>query len=328
MLADMPLAELRVYRPELTHAPDFDTFWESTLAENAAQPIDATVESLEYPVERVRVMDVRFTGFGAGTTRVAATLLEPTEPYRVATGRFAGQTPTLIIFHGYSGWRGYVSDSLVWALQGFNVLAIDTRGQNGDTPDHQPYPSGSVIGHMSKGIASPKTYYYRYAYMDCVRALTFMRDRFPGAPILLKGKSQGGGLTLAAAALGGQADLVGIMPDVPYLCHFARALEAFGDGPYQELVQYFRIHPERYEESMRTLTYFDGMNLAARINTPALVSVGLLDTICPPSTGFAVFNHLASTTKELAVYPFGEHAGGISAHDEPQFRFARACLVK
>ena len=51
------------------------------------------------------------------------------------------------------------------------------------------------------------------------------------------------------------------------------------------------------------------MNLAPRIACPVLMSVGLQDVCCPPSTIFAAFNHLDSAEKEMKVFPYNGHEG-------------------
>jgi cephalosporin-C deacetylase len=324
MIVDKPLSELEGYQPPLTAQPDFDAFWQKTLAESAAQPLNASVEEHPYPVERVTVYKVRYDGFGPGGTSVAGWYIVPKEKYRMIVD---GRTPTLVHYHGYSGSKGLPGDYLAWALQGYNVFAVDTRGQNGDTPDNYAYPSGSIVGCMTKGILDPSTYYYRYAYMDCVRAVDFVRSQPEVGAVAVTGVSQGGGLTLAVAALAQNLGIVAAMPDVPFLCHFRRSVEIFGDGPYQELVQYWRSHPYQIEDCYRTLSYFDGMNFAPRITCSLLLSVGLLDTVCPPSTGFAVYNHLASEEKVIKVYPCNGHEGGAGFHTEEKYRFIRRFFV-
>lgn len=321
MLVDLPLAELRTYQPPLRLPTDFDAFWEQTLAENATQPLNVTLEARDYSTNRVRVSDVRYDGFGEGT-RVAAWLLAPAEPLRYGD---SGGIPTLVVYHGYGGSRQLPAAYLHWALQGFRVLAVDTRGQDGDTPDHQAYPRGAASGHMTKGIEHPQVYYYRYVYMDCVRAVEVAQGLAEAGPILLTGGSQGGGLTLAVAALARERIAVA-MPDVPYLCHIRRAVEVFAEGPYQELVSHWRTHPDEVERNFATLDYFDGMHLAPRVACPVLLSVALLDTLCPPSTGFAVYHHLGTAEKELCVYPYNGHEGGGTAHEEKKYRFVRRML--
>jgi cephalosporin-C deacetylase len=323
MIIDKPLAELEHYKPSLTRQHDFDAFWEQTLNESDNQPLNTRLEEVPYPVERVTVYHVRYDGFGPAT-RVAGWYLVPKDRYRMGS---EGRTPTIVQYHGYSGGKGVPASYLHWVLQGYCVFTVDTRGQGGETPDNAHYPAGSFIGYMTKGIDDPSTYYYRYTYMDCVRAIDVIRSRPEVGPIALTGASQGGGLTLAVAALALDKGVVAAMPDVPFLCHFERAVEVFLDGPYQELVNLWKMQPRAVQQHYRTLSYFDGMNLAPRITCPMLMSVALLDTVCPPSTGFAVYNHLTSSEKEMRVYPYNGHEGGEAIHEEEKYRFVRKYLM-
>src|SRR5690606_41916274 len=67
---------------------------------------------------------------------------------------------------------------------------------------------------------------------------TPFRPALPGidpARVAVHGVSQGGGIAIAVAAL---ADgLVGAMPDVPFLCHYRRAVEITDRDPYRELTR-------------------------------------------------------------------------------------------
>lgn len=322
MIVDLPISELEHYRPESTARADFSTFWAETVAESDAQPLNASIEEYPFPSDRVTVYRVRYDGFGKNT-RIAGWYIVPRPEYRLQREE---KTPTLVHYHGYSGSKELPINFMGWALQGYNVFAVDTRGQNGETPDNNAYESGAVPGYMTKGILDHKNYYYRYAYMDCVRAIDFVRSRPEVGPIIVHGRSQGGALTLATAALAQNKGIVAAMPDVPYLSCFPRAIEMFSEGPYIELVNYWKSHPYDVENSYQTLSYFDAMNLAERITCPVLISVGLLDTICPPSTGFAVYNHL-NCEKTLKVYPFNGHEGGGQHHDTIKWQYVRDIIA-
>jgi cephalosporin-C deacetylase len=318
MQVDLPRAELERYRPSLTQEPDFDTFWQQSLAESTAQPLDAIIEAVEYPVERVQVFHVTYAGFGPDT-RIAGWWIVPTDKNL--------NLPTIVQYHGYSGSKDVPMIYLHWALQGCSVFAVDVRGQDGETPDNARYPHGSAVGYMTKGISDPQAYFYRNVYLDCVRALTFVRSQPGVESIAITGASQGGGLTLAVAGLDRGSDIVAAMPDVPFLCHFQRSIEVSTTGPYPEFVNHWKRHPYDYERDLRTLSYFDGINFAPRITCPALLSVALLDTTCPPSTGYAVYHHLGSAHKELRVYPFNGHEGGTTRQEQEKYRFIREVMV-
>ena len=55
-----------------------------------------------------------------------------------------------------------------------------------------------------------------------------------------------------------------------------------------------------------------------------LLSVGLMDTICPPSTVFAAYNEIGAD-KDIAVHPFSGHTVP-PAHTENQIRHLRRAL--
>jgi cephalosporin-C deacetylase len=319
-LVDWPLSQLQQYRPPPTREPDFDAFWAQTFEEAVGVPLDAEIAPVEeYPVPELRVARAYYTGWAGA--RICGWWLVP--PGR-APGARGGRRPALVFYHGYGGNKGQLDVYLGWALQGYCVLAVDTRGQSGESTDPKAYPGGHATGWMTEGILDPREYYYRGAYVDCVRALDFVcaQPEVDPARIGLTGGSQGGGLTLAVAALDPQQRARVAMPDVPYLCHFRRAVEVAAQPPYTEVAAYCRHWPQREAQVFRTLSYFDGMNLAPRITCPVLMNVGLQDVVCPPSTIFATFNHLGSAEKELKVFPYNGHEGNPN-HTLDKLRWAR-----
>jgi len=192
---------------------------------------------------------------------------------------------------------------------------MDVRGQGsswrtGDTPDIEMENGNPQIpGFMTRGILQPKTYYYRRLFTDAVRAVEAARTH-PAVDthrLAVTGGSQGGGITLAAAGL--VPDLSAVLPDVPFLCHYRRATEIVDTYPYQEISSYCQHHRDKIETVFTTLSYFDGMNFAARAKSPALFSVGLMDNVCPPSTVFAAYNHYAGK-KKIKIWPYNYHEGG------------------
>ena len=53
------------------------------------------------------------------------------------------------------------------------------------------------------------------------------------------------------------------------------------------------------------LAYFDGINFADKINCPIVVNIGLQDNVCPPETGYALYNRIESGDRKL--YPYDGH---------------------
>ncbi len=310
---DLSLDELRTYRPPLTRQIDFDDFWHETLAESARQPLNPVLEPVDYPVPEIQAFDVRYDGWQGAS--IAAWYLRP-----------AGNEsfPALVFYHGYQNSKIGIYTYLPWVLQGYAVLAVDVRGQPGGSVDNASYSTGHAKGWLTKGILDEREYYYRGVYVDSVRALDVLAtlEEVDMDRVGLTGFSQGGGLSLAVAALDARPALT--MPGMPFLCHFDRPLEISKAYPYWEFADYLRHHPGRSRRVFCTLSYFDNLNLADRIQCPALFNVGLIDEICPPSTVFAVYNRL-NVSKNIAVFPYHAHERP-EAHWETQVQWANHYL--
>jgi cephalosporin-C deacetylase len=173
---------------------------------------------------------------------------------------------------------------------------------------------------MTRGVLDPKTYYYRRVFTDAVRAIeTAQRCADVDAErIAVTGGSQGGGITLAAAGLVPEVKVA--MPDVPFLCHYRRATQLIDNLPYGEITNYCKVHRDKVEKVFNTLSYFDGMSFSARAKAQALFSVGLMDTICPPSTVYAAYNHYAGP-KQIRMYEYNNHEGGGVFQSEAKLKF-------
>ena len=312
---DLPLEELVRYRPDVQEPDDFDAFWQRTLAEARGFEVEVRVEEVEVPYRTVAVHDVTFRGYGGD--RISAWLTLPRSS--------DGPLPAVVEYIGYNGGRDLPGESLRWASAGYAHLLVDTRGQGarwgggGHTAD--PHGSGPAApGFMTRGIDHPDTYFYRRVFTDAVRAVDAVRT-LPGVDpgrVAVQGVSQGGGITLAVSGL--VPDLVAVLPDVPFLCHFSRALDICDKDPYAELTRYLAVHRPRVDDALRTLSYFDGVNLAKRATAPALFSVALMDLVCPPSTVYAAYNHYAAD-KDIEVYRFNDHEGGESYQRQAQIRW-------
>ncbi|MFC7593686.1 acetylxylan esterase [Terrabacter sp. GCM10028922] len=303
---DLPLEELRNYLPPLHVPEDFDAFWQDTLAEAGHQDLDASVTRRTSNLVTVETFDFSFRGWGGHT--VNAWLHLPATALRDDT-----PLPAVLQFQGYNGGRGLPHEYVFWASAGYATLVVDTRGQGsgwavGNTAD----PVGSAPsqpGHLTRGIEDPANYYYRRVYVDAVRAFEVLREQpiVDRDRVAVTGGSQGGGISLAVAALAKTP--MAVMPDVPFLCDFRRATRIAPGDPYGEIVRYLKAHRDRTARVFGTLSYFDAAVLARKATSPALFSVALMDQTCPPSTVFAAFNSYAGP-KEIVVYEYNDHEGG------------------
>lgn len=301
---DLPLEELQSYCPELTKQPDFDAFWSNTKRELAQVPMEYTLTPIDYPAKNIELYELRYKGLHGAN--ISAYFAKP-----AGSGPFS----SIVSFHGYNWGPNSMEETVVQALHGYAAFCMMIRGQQGSSEDTLPSAGGHAAGWMSKGLQSPETYYYRAVYMDAVRLMEIVSamDCVNKNKVAVMGGSQGGALTLAAAALTGIP--CAAIANYPYLCHFRRAIDIAPMNPYLELNEYFRRNPDPSveEQAMKTLSYFDLMNHAENIRCDTTVITGLVDRITPPSTVFAAYNHL-TCKKDILVYRyFGhEHIPGIN----------------
>ncbi len=315
---DLPIAELRAYTPDLAVPDDLWPFWDRTLAEAQATELVATATLVESGLTLIDTYDVSFVGFGE--TTVKGWLHLPAGA--------TGPLPAVVEFIGYGGGRGLAHERVMWAAAGYAHFLMDTRGQGsswsvGATPDPDPVGAPFHPGFMTRGILDADEYYYRRVFVDGVRAVEAVR-RHPVVDrdrVAVTGGSQGGGISLAVAAL--VPDVAAVMPDVPFLCDFPRAITLKDADPYAEIARYLKAHRDHVEAVHRTLAYFDGAILGRRAVAPALFSVGLMDEITPPSTVYAAYNHYGGP-KEIVEYPFNDHEGGQGFHDIAKMRWLAA----
>jgi cephalosporin-C deacetylase len=294
---DLPLEELKLYKPSLTRAEDFDEFWAATKAAVQGQELNVSLREVAYPSHGVRVYELSYFGYGKNLVKGW---------YAVPTSE--GKHPGLVVYHGYNwSYEGQIHEIVNLALHGYATFGMQTRGQQG-SEDNLVSPHGHYAGWMTKGILDKETYYYRGVYMDAVLAVEALAQRpeVDASRIGVTGASQGGGLTLAVAALSNIPRVA--VAGYPYLCHFRRAVDVAQAMPYLEINQFFRrnMDPQVEELAMKTLSYFDAMNLGPWITCPVLVSIGLIDDITPPSTVFAAYNHM-QCPKDIRHYRYYGH---------------------
>lgn len=300
---EMPLHELETYAGRNPRPADMEEYWDAALAEMRA--VDPQVELIPHPMNApiAECFDLYFTGVGGA--RIYAKYLRPRnapEPH-----------PAVLLFHGYTGNSGDWFDKLAWVARGFSVAALDCRGQGGRSEDVGGARGTTMRGHIIRGLDdAPEKLLFRQIYLDTAQLarIVMSMPEVDADRVGATGGSQGGGLTLACAAL--EPRIRRAAPIFPFLCDYLRVWEMdLATGAYEELrtfLRQFDPRHERKEEIFTRLGYIDIQHLAHRIRAEVLMGVGLMDTICPPSTQFAAYNKITSP-KQLVIYPDYGHEG-------------------
>jgi cephalosporin-C deacetylase len=314
LMFDMPLDQLKTYQGRNPRPADFDAFWEKALAEMRA--VDPKVELVPAAFQTPFAVCSEMYFTGVGGARVHAKLIQPKKA--------DAPHPAVLMFHGYSGDSGDWMDKLGYAAMGYTVAALDCRGQGGLSEDLSAVIGNTLRGHIIRGLDDvPENLLFRQLFLVTAQLAKIVMEMpdIDETRVGAMGGSQGGGLTLACVSL--EPRIKRAAPVFPFLCDYKRVWELdLARDAYAELQEYFRhfdpLH-EREDELFTKLGYIDVQFLVPRIQAEVNMAVGLMDTICPPSTQFAAYNKITSK-KSLTIYPDFGHEG-LPGQSDRMFQF-------
>ena len=281
--------------------PDFEEFWNNARRElQQVEPHYEMTELKQKSSEYKKYYLVKMLSLGGDTVQAYLTIpTKKCKPHQ--SPYFAGEAPANkypvhIIYMGYG--------SGVWDLDtgnnGWIQLLVSVRGQALNEP------ANKYGDWLQYGLESPQTYYYRGAYMDCIRAIDFVCT-LPEADqsrIYAEGGSQGGAFTSAAAALDNR--LAAVATYITFMSDFPDYFKIV-DWPAKAFIEKQHELKMSDDDMYRTLSYFDIKNLARWIECPLFLGVGLQDPTCPPHTNLSGYN-LLNVPKHLTIYPhYGHH---------------------
>lgn len=268
-------------------AIEITKFWEFSKAKLSESPIEATMDPVaEWADRTLTVYRVTMTSFEDVKIRAWYTVPNGTPPSR--------GWPAILEVPSYTGNHvlpGY------YARFGYASLSLYPRGQGESMHEWQ---LDQDVPKLLYKITDRDSYYYRGAYMDCIRGLDFLEGRpeVDGLRMAVTGASQGGGLALATASL--DKRLKAAVPRLPWLCNFPEGAKWTGH-PYSQLHDYLEENPENREIVMENLSYFDNLNLADGIACPLLTCAAIKDSVHPYHTIMPVFEKIEAV-KRIIVY--------------------------
>lgn len=301
----MPTQGRADYQSKVRKPADFEAFWQGVMRQ--AERVPLAPELIPEPLrtsDDVEVFQVFYDSLEG--VRIAAWYCLPS--------RRAERSPAILFFPGYQMDPPIPKE---WARKGYIALSVAPRGKLRSMRQFNPgYPN--LLTH---NIVDRHTYAYRGFYVDTWRGIDFLLSRPEVDPtrIGVTGTSQGGGLTICTAAM--RPEVRAAAAGAPYLCGFMDAIELTHTYPYEEINDYLRQYSDSRPAVEDTLAYFDGLNFADHITCPIIVNIGLQDNVCPPETGYALFNRIGAADKRLYTYDGHGHDAGRSQHSAIVDRF-------
>jgi cephalosporin-C deacetylase-like acetyl esterase len=141
-------------------------------------------------------------------------------------------------------------------------------------------------------------------FLRLVRAIDFLtaQPEWDGKTVIVYGSSQGGFQAFAAGALDARVSF--ICAGVPAGCdHTGTVADRINGWP--KLVSLTDGKPNAAE--LQTARYFDNVNFAQRCHAKgAAVTIGFIDTTCPPTSVYAAYNAL-TIPKKLHIDTLAGH---------------------
>jgi cephalosporin-C deacetylase-like acetyl esterase len=283
--------------PSMPVPDDFDAFWKAQKARLAKVPmkpqlvwVDSPDESLEcYNVEIPCVEPRPVSGY-----------------YARPVGAKPKSLPAILHVHGAGVRSASLGAAVGSAKLGAIAMDINAHGiPNGKPKEfYEELSAGPLKGYPQFGRESRDTCYFLGMFLRLQRALDFLaaQPQWNGRVLCVIGHSQGGGQALAAAGLDPRVTFIGA--GVPAICdHTGRAIGRINGWP--------KLVPDKDGKPdptvLQVARYFDGMNFATRSKAEAILSVGFIDTVCPPTSVYAAYNNLPGK-KQMVVKPLMKHA--------------------
>lgn len=299
-----------VYAPEkmgrLTRQPDFAEFWKKTKKELAAVDPQFKMTKMDYPT--VKTQDVYLVEMRSlGNVRVRGWYSVPKKP---------GRYPVIL---EQPGAGGEMQPQLWDGMDDFIFFSLNPRGHGNSQDDFKP----SKVGFWYTGLESRETFAFRGAYMDAVRAVDFLmtRPEVDRKRVVAEGISQGGGLSLAVAALDSRVKYC--VADVPGMADWESYETVRLDPTHGGWARWTDAHPGSTKEELLTLmSYSDVMNLTPWIKADTWVVSGLQDPRVPPRGVYEAYSNIKGK-KKITIFPHGTHDAGGGAQWFDKYRTLR-----
>ncbi|WP_372718968.1 acetylxylan esterase [Novipirellula sp.] len=284
--------------PSMPVPDDFDAYWDEQKRLLAEIPADATLTAVEHNDESIECFDVQVPCLGGAP--VSGYFAKPKQSK-------SKSLPAILWVHG----AGVRSSSLGNAVKGAkaNMLSMDinAHGIPNGKPDafYAEMSGGPLKSYRYDGREDRDTSYFRGMYLRLVRAIDFLtsQPQWNGRDVVVIGHSQGGGQSLVAGGLDSRVTM--IAPGVPAICDHTGVVVGRVNG-WPKLVP----NTEDGKPDAKVLEasrYVDAVNFASRCRAAAIMSVGFIDGVCPPSSCYAAYNALQGE-KQMINQPDMGHA--------------------
>lgn len=296
-------------KPSLPPPDDFDEFWKAKLEELAAVPMNLEIKQVDIGDPKIEYF--QFTLDNVCGKKIHGQLAKP-----------AGKTnlPAMLQVQ----WAGVYPLERAWvvsyAAHGWLAVNIQAHDLPIDAPRefYQEQARGPLEDYPGIGNDDRETSYFLPMFLSCRRAVDFITQHsdWNQKALVVHGGSQGGYQAIVTAGLA--PAVTAIAANVPAGCDHTGKLAGRAPGWPNWASRTWKGRDEK--KMLETARYFDAMNFARRVECPAIIGVGLIDTACPVEGVLATCNAIKGD-KKVILMPLADHNGDHKAYQEAFFPF-------
>ncbi len=286
--------------PTATLPKDFKEFWDAQTAGLSRVPLAPMVTPVDQPNAGIELYEVSFANIDG--RRSHGYLAKP---------KGATSLPIMISQPGMGVHPNGLKESrwvIANAALGFLALDMSAHDMPLERTAEDEAKWKKYMGYPYIGSDDRMTYYYRQVFTGMIRGIDYMTSRpdWNHKAIISVGASQGGGLALIAAAL--DSRVTAVVSIVPALGEHTGPLYGRPDAAPSNLIM-GRDKKTPDPKIIAATAYYDTVNFARFVKVPVLMSGGLIDPACPPTTVCSIYNSL-SCPKQLDLAPLIGHNQG------------------
>ncbi|MBG88141.1 MAG: acetylxylan esterase [Verrucomicrobiales bacterium] len=273
---------------------DFDQFWKNQKTALAKVPMKA--ELTEVKGQRVPTFDAQVACLGAP---VSGYFAKPKDAKPKSL-------PIILWVHGAGVRSSSLRNTVTGASKGMLSMNINAHGLPNGKPTefYREQNAGPLRNYWHAGRENRNTVYFKGMFLRLVRAIDFLtaQPEWDGKTVAVVGHSQGGYQALVAGGLDPRVTFIGT--GVPAGCdHSGNVADRIAGWP--KIVPLSEGEPDA--KILEACRYIDAVNFATRFQGEAIMSVGFIDTVCPPTSCYAAYNALKGT-KQVINEPAMGHA--------------------
>jgi len=285
-------------KPSMPDAPeDFDAFWDAQKKLLKDTPANVKLTPVKAPAEGVECFDVQADI--PGGLPFYAYLARP-------IGAKPGTLPAIVCTQGAGVASSRLSVVAGWAKDGLLALDFNVHGLPNGKPQafYSDLYKGPLKGYLVKNTDSRDTIFARIMYVRLMRAIEIITSQpeWNGQQLIVHGRSQGGGQAIAAAGLDSRVTLA--CAQIAVYNDNTGMILGRSSGSHGAVTMDAKGVPDPKE--LQVVRYIDGTNFAKRTKAEAFFTVGWIDSSCPPTGIYAVYN-IWPNKKDILDFPRWGH---------------------